>query len=332
MTKILVTGGAGYIGSHVVKKLGEQGCECVIYDNFSTGHDWAVLYGNIIRGDIRDENMLERVFLHQKFDIILHFAASIIVPESLENPIKYYSNNVQGTLNLLSAMFRHGVNRIVFSSTAAVYGMPASVPVKEDAPIAPISPYGQGKAFVEKVLQDMAKAAQINYVALRYFNVAGADPAGRIGEGKENPSHLIARCLRAAAGSIPGLSVFGADYPTPDGTCIRDYLHVDDLAAAHLQAMNYLLKGGASDTFNCGYNRGYSVLDVVRAAKEVTGVNFPVIYTERRDGDPPIVVADSTKIRQVLGWKPVYDDLKAIIQTAWDWELIRPRQDHGECI
>jgi UDP-glucose 4-epimerase len=253
----------------------------------------------------------------------MHFAAHIVVPESVAQPLKYYINNVQGTLNLLAAMKRSGVKKMIFSSSAAVYGVPELVPVPEAAPMQPINPYGQTKAVVEQVLQDLSAAKEMDYVSLRYFNVAGADRDGRIGEGKEDATHLITLATRAAAGKRPFLSVFGTDYPTPDGTCIRDYIHVEDLAEAHILALEYLLQGGSSAVFNCGYGRGYSVLEVVRTAKEVTGVDFPVKYEGRRPGDPPALIADARKIRRELKWEPRYDDLKTIISSAWEWEKKR---------
>lgn len=323
--KILVTGGAGYIGSHAVKALGESGYQVLTYDSLITGNRWAVLYGELIEGDLLDREKLLGIMLGFRPDAVMHFAAFVVVPESVSQPLKYYINNVQGSFNLLWAMQKAGVKRLVFSSSAAVYGIPEKVPVSEDAPLNPINPYGQSKAVVEKVLEDEHKAGSLDYVSLRYFNVAGADPEGKIGEARENATHLITLCARAAAGIRPHLSVFGTDYPTPDGTCIRDYIHVADLAEAHVFALEYLLGGGESAVFNCGYGRGYSVLEVVLAAKEVTGVDFPVKYEGRRPGDPPILVADARKIRRELRWQPRYDDLEKIIYSAWKWEQNRLR-------
>lgn len=320
--KVLVTGGAGYIGSHVVKTLGEKGYDTVTFDNLSTGHKESVIYGKLAVGDLLDYDELNEVFKIHKPDAVMHFAAHIVVPESVEKPVKYYINNVSGTLNLLKAMKENDVNKFIFSSTAAVYGIPEEIPISEDSPVKPINPYGHSKAMVEKVLEDVSRADGLNYIALRYFNVAGADPKGRLGERKEDATHLITMCVRTAAGKRPCLNVYGTDYPTPDGTCIRDYIHVDDLAEAHVLSLEYLLEGGKSDIFNCGYSRGYSVFEVVRAAKKVTGVDFPVTLAERRPGDPPVLVADSGRIREVLGWKPEYDDLDYIIKTAWEWEKV----------
>ncbi|ADI01048.1 UDP-glucose 4-epimerase [Syntrophothermus lipocalidus DSM 12680] len=325
MGMILVTGGAGYIGSHVVKALGQAGYDVVVYDNLSTGHEWAVLYGKLIRGDVRDQEALDKVFKQHSIDAVMHFAAHIVVPESVRQPLKYYLNNVTGSLSLLEAMKRNGLRKFIFSSSAAVYGIPDKIPITEENRLDPINPYGQTKAVVEKVLADMAYAQDLDYVALRYFNVAGADPQARIGEGKEDATHIITMCVRTAAGLRPCLEIFGTDYPTPDGTCIRDYIHVDDLAHAHLLALEHLLAGGKSRVYNCGYSRGYSVLQVVEAAKKVTGVDFPVKYSGRREGDPPALVADATKLQAELGFTPRYDNLDHIIETAWRWEQKRIR-------
>ncbi|WP_338819182.1 UDP-glucose 4-epimerase [Moorella thermoacetica] len=323
MAKVLVTGGAGYIGSHVVKALGERSYHVLTYDSLITGHPWAVLYGDLVVGDLLDAAKLEAVIREFRPDAVMHFAAHIVVPESVAQPLKYYLNNVQGTLNLLDCMKKGGVEKLIFSSSAAVYGISEQIPVPEEAPLNPINPYGHSKAMVERILQDLAAAGGITYVSLRYFNVAGADRDGRIGEGKEDATHLITLATRTAAGRRPYLSVFGTDYPTPDGTCIRDYIHVEDLAAAHVLALEYLLDGGKSEVFNCGYGRGYSVLEVIAAAKKVTGVDFPVRSEGRRPGDPPVLVADARKIRERLGWVPAYDNLEGIIYSAWQWERKR---------
>ena len=320
--KVFITGGAGYIGSHVVKALGEKGYEILVYDNLSTGHKEAVLYGKLVKGDLADKEFLKRTLQEFKPDAVMHFAASIEVAESVKNPLKYYRNNTANTLNLLEAMQELGINKFIFSSTAAVYGNPEKIPVKEDAPINPINPYGQSKAFVEKILKDLSEANKdFNYVSLRYFNVAGADPEGRIGQSYQNATHLITRALKTAKGEYEKLYIFGTDYPTPDGTCIRDFIHVDDLADAHILALEYLNQGGKSDIFNCGYGHGYSVKEVVETAKKVTGIDFPVEETGRREGDPAVLVADSKKLKKTLGWKPKYDNLEFIIKTAWNWEL-----------
>lgn len=320
MTKIFVTGGAGYIGSHVVKLLGEKGYDVMVYDNLSTGNQDSVLYGKLVKGDILDFERIKTVMADFQPDAIMHFAAKIVVPESVAEPLKYYENNVYGAINVIKAMKECEADKFIFSSTAAVYGEPKEMPLSEDMPLSPVNPYGWSKAMVEKVLEDFSKARDFRYVSLRYFNVAGADPEGRIGETKKDATHLITMCVRTACGKRDKLYVYGTDYPTPDGTCIRDYIHVMDLADAHVLALEYLLEGGRGDVFNCGYGQGYSVQQVVDAAKKVTGVDFPVEYAPRRSGDPPELVADSTKIKQKLGWEPRYNDLGFIIKTAWEWE------------
>jgi UDP-glucose 4-epimerase len=318
--KILVTGGAGYIGSHMVRTLGEQGHEVVVYDNLSTGYRESVLYGKLVVGDLADTAALDALFTKEKFDAIAHFAAHIVVDESVREPIKYYRNNFVNALNLIETCVRHKVDRFIFSSTAAVYGIPDRVPVTEGALLLPINPYGASKRMVEQVLQDVSHASKFRYVALRYFNVAGADPRSRIGQKYKDATHLITVSLRTALGLRKELKVFGTDYETPDGTCIRDYIHVDDLIHAHVLALEHLSRNGGSRIFNCGYGHGYSVKEVVEEVKRVTGIDFPVNETDRREGDPPALVADSSLIRKELGWKPGYDDLAFIIKTAWDWE------------
>ena len=319
MTKVLVTGGAGYIGSHVVKLLSKKGIDVMVYDNFSTGNRDLVTTRKIVEGDILDLEKLCSVFSEYKPDAIMHFAAKIVVPESIKFPLMYYNNNVLGTLNVLSAMIECNINNFIFSSTAAVYG-DQNCRVVETMPLAPINPYGKSKAIVEEILRDCSMAEGLKYVALRYFNVAGADPEGELGETKKDATHLITTCVRTAVGKKDKVTVFGTDYPTPDGTCIRDYIHVMDLAEAHILALEYLFSGGKSDVFNCGYGKGYSVLEIVNFTKNVTGVDFKVEYSKRREGDSPKLIADVTKIKRVLGWKPKYDDIKFIIKTAWEWE------------
>ena len=322
--RVLVTGGAGYIGSHVVKLLGEAGYDVLTVDNLNTGHREAVLYGKLAVGDLEDRNFLRKVFEEFKPDAVIHFAAYIVVPESVKNPLKYYRNNVANTLNLLEVMEEFGVGLFVFSSSAAVYGVPDRIPIPEETPLSPVNPYGETKATVERILRDLtASGSGFRYVSLRYFNVAGADPGGKIGFSYPESTHLIIRAVKTAKGEFDKLYIFGTDYPTRDGTCIRDYIHVVDLADAHLVALRYLEESGESDVFNCGYGRGYSVREVVEAVKRVTGVDFPVEEAPRRPGDPPELVADNGKIRRVLGWKPRYDDLDFIIETAWRWELNR---------
>jgi UDP-glucose 4-epimerase len=318
--KVLVTGGAGYIGSHVVKMLGERGYSVLTYDNLSYGHREAVLYGELVVADLSDIQTLNQTFKEFKPDAVMHFAAYIVVPESVKDPVKYYKNNFCNTLNLVNACLEHGVKNFIFSSSAAVYGIPEKCPVNEDAPLKPINPYGDSKAMVERMLNEVAQVNDFRYVSLRYFNVAGADSSGRLGQRRKDATHLITVAVKTALGKRPYLEIYGTDYPTKDGTCIRDYIHVDDLADAHILVLEYLLQGGKSDIFNCGYGHGYSVREVVEATKKVTGVDFKVIETVRRDGDPPQLVAESTKLKSTLGWQPRYDDLNYIIKTAYEWE------------
>jgi UDP-glucose 4-epimerase len=321
--KIFITGGAGYIGSHVVKLLGEQGHEILVFDNLSSGNEWAVLFGKLVQGDLGDRGRLDAVLAGFRPEAVLHFAASIRVEESVRDPLGYYRNNTVNTLHLLESMTKHGVTSLVFSSTAAVYGIPEKVPVDEDAPVFPINPYGSSKAAVEAMLKDLSAAGDFRYVSLRYFNVAGAEPGGRIGQAYRESTHLITRALKAAKGELKELQIFGTDYPTPDGTCIRDYIHVDDLADAHSLALDFLMRNRRSTVFNCGYGHGYSVREVIQAVKRVTGVDFPVSETGRRPGDSPIIVAGNAKIKKELNWSPRYDDLDYIVRTAWEWEKRR---------
>ncbi len=319
--KIFVTGGAGYIGSHVVKALGEAGHDILVYDNLSTGNERAVLYGSLVRGELADKPAIAAALAAFRPEAVMHFAASIQVEESVREPLAYYRNNVTNTLNLLEAMQEAGIGRFVYSSTAAVYGIPARIPVDETAPLMPINPYGASKVMIERVLADLSRTGAVSYAALRYFNVAGADPAGRIGQAyRTPPTHLITRALKTAKGEFPQLAAYGTDYPTPDGTCVRDYIHVDDLAAAHLLALDRLRAGERAESMNCGYGHGYSVREVVAAARRVTGVDFPVQEAGRRPGDPPALVADSGLLRRLTGWQPRHDDLDFIIRTAWEWE------------
>jgi UDP-glucose 4-epimerase len=318
--KILITGGAGYIGSHVVKALGKAGHNLLIFDNLSTGHKWAVLSGRLIQGDLADRPFIAETLRAFRPEVVMHFAASVQVEASVREPLAYYRNNVINTLNLLEAMRETGIRRFIFSSTAAVYGIPEKIPVDEQAPLSPINPYGASKAMIEQILADLARAEEFLYVALRYFNVAGADPESRIGQAYGEATHLITRALKTAKGEYPKLAIYGTDYPTPDGTCIRDYIHVDDLAAAHLLALNHLIETGEAKIMNCGYGHGYSVRDVVDTVKKVTGVSFAVEETGRRAGDPPALVSDSGLLRRLTGWLPQHDDLEFIIRTAWSWE------------
>lgn len=322
--KILITGGAGYIGSHAVKALGEQGHELLTYDNLSTGNAWAVLYGKLVVADLSDKTALRKVMRDFKPDAIMHFAASIVVPESVKNPLKYYRNNTANTINLLETARENSINNFIFSSTAAVYGTPDRIPVNERAPVAPINPYGASKAMIETILHDVSAAESgFRYVALRYFNVAGADSQNRIGQAYKEATHLITRALKTAKGEFEQLQIFGTDYETPDGTCLRDYIHVDDLAVAHVLCLDYLANGGKSDVMNCGYGHGFSVKEVVKTTKKVTSRDFTVVETERRPGDPPALIADSSKLKEKLQWTPRHDDLEYIIRTAWSWEQTR---------
>lgn len=319
--KIFVTGGAGYIGSHVVSLLGRQGHNVLVYDNLSTGHEWAVLSGKLVKGDLGDKELLAGTMREYMPDAVMHFAASIQVEESVREPLMYYRNNVINTINLLEAVTDLDIRYFIYSSSAATYGAPdAAGPIGEDAPLEPINPYGATKAMIEKVLEGLGAARDFRYIALRYFNVAGADPQGLIGQAYREATHLITRALKVALGEYEMLSVFGTDYPTPDGTCIRDYIHVEDLAGAHLLALMYLRQTGDSGVMNCGYGHGYSVLDVVKAVKKVTGVDIAVRMTDRRAGDPPSLVANSSRLKRLTGWLPLYDDLEFIIETAWKWE------------
>lgn len=319
--RTLVTGGAGYIGSHTALLLSEAGHDVVVYDNLSTGNEWAVLGLPLIQADLCERDRLSAVLEDGGFDAVLHFAAHIVVPESVTDPLKYYRNNTLNTFGLIQACIESAVPRFIFSSTAAVYGEPTLERIGEDAPLKPINPYGASKMMSERILMDAALAHGLDYVILRYFNVAGADPEARIGQATPDATHLIKVASEVAVGKRAGMKVFGQDYDTRDGTCIRDYIHVMDLAAAHVEALNYLQAGGASDVFNCGYGRGASVLEVIQSVKDVTGIDFPVEIEGRRPGDPACLVADSRKLRGTMpGWKPQYDDLSVITRHAFRWE------------
>lgn len=320
---VLVTGGAGYIGSHVVRQLGEAGYDIVIYDNCSTGFAESVLHGTLVLGDLADLNQLYQTFARYRFDAVLHFAASLVAPESVQQPLDYYSNNTRNTLNLLRCCETFGVKHFIFSSTAAVYGEPETNPVTEKTPTDPINPYGASKLASEWILRDLGRASSLRYVILRYFNVAGADPGQRIGQRNPNASHLIRMACDAALGRRLGLRIYGTDFPTPDGTGIRDYIHVEDLATAHLDALHYLEAGEPSQVLNCGYGQGYSVRQVMERMKVISGVDFPVIETDRRPGDPACVIAKGDRIRQVLGWKPKFNDLDTILSSTLNWEIKR---------
>lgn len=323
---VLVTGGAGYIGSHAVLALQHSGYEVVILDNLVYGHrDIAeqVLKAELIVGDTNDRQLLDNLFSMRQIDAVMHFAAYAYVGESVSNPDKYYRNNVIGTLTLLEAMKDASINKFVFSSTCATYGVPQQVPIPEDHPQNPINPYGMSKLMVEKILADFDTAYDFKSVWFRYFNAAGADPGGALGEDHNPETHLIPLTLMTALNKRDSLSIFGTDYPTPDGTCVRDYIHVTDLAMAHVLGLEYLIGGGKTDVFNLGNGNGFSVKEVIETARKVTGRDIKAVECDRRPGDPPALVGSAEKARQVLGWNPQYADLNAIISHAWEWHQKR---------
>jgi len=323
---ILVTGGAGYIGSHTVKQLVDAGHKVVVLDNFYSGHRWAVdPAATLVEGDIADKSCVDQLLKTHKIDSVVHFAGYIVVPESVEDPFKYYQNNVVGSLRLIEVCEQNNISRFVFSSSAAVYGLPDSQKVSEDTRLKPINPYGNSKLITEMTLNDVAiayqhKSTPFKFVALRYFNAAGAQVAGKLGQATPEATHLIKVACEAATGKRDQMMLFGTDYDTPDGSCVRDYIHIEDLASAHLKALDYLADGGESIRLNCGYGKGYSVKEVVEMVKKVSGVNFTAIETDRRPGDPPSLIADNTQIRRLLGWEPKNDDLELICRTAFKWE------------
>jgi UDP-glucose 4-epimerase len=318
---VLVTGGAGYIGGHMALGLMDAGETVVVLDNLSTGFAWAVPAGaKLIVGDTGDADLVTRLIEEHAIDAIAHFAAKIVVPESVQDPLGYYLNNVSNARTLIEAAIRGGVKTFIFSSTAAVYGETGSEPVSEDAVLAPVSPYGRSKLMVEWILEDASHAHDFRYVALRYFNVAGADPKGRLGQSTPNATHLIKRAVQTALGQHSKMEIFGEDYPTRDGTCVRDYIQVTDLIDAHMSALAYLRAGGVSLVCNCGYGHGETVKEVIAVAKRVSGVDFPVVVSARRAGDPAAIVAKADRAKRVLGWKPARDDLDAIVRQALDWE------------
>jgi UDP-glucose 4-epimerase len=328
---ILVTGGAGYIGSHVVRQLGQAGRQVVVLDNLSTGFQEAVLYGDLVEGDTADKALVTRVLRDYDVDSVMHFAAHTVVPESISNPLKYYGNNTCATRNLLECCRDHGVAQFIFSSTAAVYGIPSEGVAHEDSPTAPINPYGTSKLMSEWMLRDLAAATDLRYVALRYFNVAGCNPEGHIGQSTPNATLLIKVACEAAVGRRDQVSIFGTDYPTPDGTGVRDYIHVEDLSEAHLKALSYLESGGESVTLNCGYGHGYSVREVLRTVERVHGSPIPIRESSRRAGDPPSLIARAEAIRTRLGWTPRFDDLETIVESSLNWER-DPRYGKVEAI
>lgn len=318
--KILVTGGAGYIGSHTVRLLAEQGHNVLVLDNLSTGHASAVSVPLIV-GEVGDKTLLNKLFSEYEIDAVVHFAASLIVEESMALPGKYFENNVVAGLNLLNAAAAHGITKFIFSSTAAVYGEPLSTIIDEDHPKRPVNPYGETKLMFEKILKWYGQIHGISSVSLRYFNASGAHPDGSLGEDKSNVTHLIPRVLQVAARQQEQVQIYGRDYPTPDGTCLRDFIHVQDLAQAHVLALKKISTESGSFNYNVGTGRGYSVTEVINAAMEVTNKMIPIEYAPRRSGDPAALLADVTRIKQELGFEPQFSDLNTILRTAWDWHL-----------
>lgn len=319
---ILVTGGAGYIGSHVVRQLGERHESIVVLDNLSTGKKDAVLYGEFVEGNMGDMALVDQIMRQHDIEAVLHFAAHTIVPESVANPLKYYGNNTANTRNLLECCQRHNVKHVIFSSTAAVYGVLESGIAREDTPTRPINPYGSSKLMSETMLRDLSAVTGLTHVILRYFNVAGCDPECRIGQNTPNATLLIKVASEVAVGKREALHIFGSDYDTPDGTGVRDFIHVEDLASAHLHALDYLRQGGQSRTFNCGYGHGYSVREVVNAIEQAAGHKIKTVEEPRRAGDPATLIADASAIKQALGWQARYDDIHKIVKTSLAWERI----------
>lgn len=322
--QILVTGGAGYIGSHAVRLFLERGHDVCVYDSLVYGHRAAVPADRLIVGDLAETHRIDQVLLERRIDAVVHFAAYTYVGESVTNPAKYWQNNVVNTLNLMECLRRHNVKRFVFSSTAATFGTPEEMPITEQTPQKPINPYGAGKLTIERALADYALAYQWGFAALRYFNASGAHSSGTIGEDHTPETHLIPLVIQAVLGQRPHIEIFGTDYPTPDGACVRDYIHVDDLAEAHLLALEKL-QPGQQMHYNLGIGRGYSVREVIAAVEAVTGKKVPIKEGPRRAGDPPVLVASSDKIQNELGWKPRYTDIKAIVESAWNWHKAHPK-------
>ena len=324
--KVLVTGGAGYIGSHCVRQLIAAGHEPVVLDNLVYGHRASVPAGvKFLHASLGDPVALERIFATHQFDLVMHFAAYCYVSESVKAPLKYYLNNCSATYTLIETMIRHGVRKFVFSSTCATYGVPARLPITEDMPQAPINPYGQTKLDVENALKALAHGQGLSFAAFRYFNAAGAAEDGSIGEDHDPETHLIPLAIRAAQGQRPALEVFGTDYPTPAGTCLRDYVHVDDLSRAHIAAFDQLTKPGTALCYNLGTGKPTSVLEVIKAVEKITGFQVPVKYSPRREGDPPSLYANPTKAQVELGWKPKYPSIESTVETAWRWHKAKPK-------
>ena len=330
MESVLVTGGAGYIGSHAAKVLARSGFRPVVLDNLTRGHAESVKWGPLVEGDIADGSLVRTVVRQYSIRAAMHFAALAYVDESVRSPRNYFQNNVQGSLNLFDALVDSGVRNIVFSSTCATYGIPESVPISESNVQRPVNPYGESKLFVERVLDWYGKAYGLNWSALRYFNAAGADEDGEIGEDHDPETHIIPRAILAALGSVPELQVFGTDYPTPDGTAVRDYIHVTDLAEAHVLALKHLLNGGESQAINLGTGTGHSVMEVIRAVEELSGLRVPRRIADRRPGDPPMLVASNARASEILGWSPKHSDLETIVRTAWAWQKSREMRNKVE--
>lgn len=318
---ILITGGAGYIGSHTNKMLSQKGYKTIVFDNLERGHLDFVKWGEFFKGDLRNIEDIEEVFRQYSFKAVIHFAAYAYVGESVENPDMYYENNVLGTLNLLKVMKKYKVKNIIFSSSCATYGIPQKIPITESTPQEPINPYGKSKLFSENMIKDFAESFGLKYVILRYFNAAGADLEGEVGELHHPETHLIPLAIYSALGKIDRLQVFGRDYPTKDGTCIRDYIHVFDLADAHIKSLEYLLDGGSSEVFNVGIGTGFSVQEVIEAVNKVTAKKVNYEYSSRRPGDPPMLVASKEKISKVLKWQPRFTHIEQIIQSAYNWHV-----------
>jgi UDP-arabinose 4-epimerase len=329
---ILVTGGAGYIGSHTCKVLARSGCVPIAYDNLVYGHPWAVKWGPLVKGDVANGQLVRDVLRSYGVKAVVHFAAYAYVGESVENPRKYFQNNVSGTLSLLDAMLDEGVKHIVFSSTCATYGIPERIPIGEDEPSRPVNPYGESKRFVESALHWYGRAYGLTWAALRYFNAAGADPEGEIGEEHAPETHLIPLVIKAALGDLPYVEIYGTDYPTPDGTAIRDYIHVTDLAEAHVRALHHLWSGGEGVTVNLGTGQGHSVREVIKGVEQVSGRRVPAREAPRRPGDPPALVADATRAGGILGWRPERSELSIILETAWRWHEGRQRKSPSETV